>query len=79
MALGKSLKQADSSALEFKAQIWAAANKTRGHMDASGYKHVFQNLIPHARRTERALLPKLLSGKQIVKNWIARRLVKFMS
>ena len=26
--------------LDFKAQLWAAADKMRGHMDASEYKHV---------------------------------------
>src|SRR2546421_5750694 len=28
------------SALGFEAQLWAAADKMRGHMDASEYKHV---------------------------------------
>ena len=28
------------SGLNFEAQLWAAADKMRGHMDASEYKHV---------------------------------------
>jgi type I restriction enzyme M protein len=31
--------------LDFKAQLWAAADKLRGHMDASEYKHVVLGLI----------------------------------
>jgi type I restriction-modification system DNA methylase subunit len=45
MATGKSQKQSDGSALDFEAQLWAAADKMRGHMDASGYKHVCLGLI----------------------------------
>jgi type I restriction enzyme M protein len=33
------------SALGFEAQLWAAADKMRGHMDASEYKHVCLGLI----------------------------------
>jgi len=35
MAKGISSKTADGSALDFEAQLWAAADKMRGHMDAS--------------------------------------------
>jgi type I restriction enzyme M protein len=38
-------KQSDGSALDFEAQLWAAADKMRGHMDASEYKHVCLGLI----------------------------------
>jgi type I restriction-modification system DNA methylase subunit len=38
MAKGNSQKQSNGSALDFEAQIWAAADKMRGHMDASEYK-----------------------------------------
>jgi type I restriction enzyme M protein len=31
--------------LEFEAQLWAAADKLRGHMDAAEYKHVVLGLI----------------------------------
>jgi hypothetical protein len=40
-------KSANSSGLDFEAQLWAAADKMRGHMDASEYKHSwvkFRNL-----------------------------------
>ena len=33
------------SGLNFEAQLWAAADKMRGHMDASEYKHVCLGLI----------------------------------
>src|ERR1700722_14179617 len=45
MAKGKNHKQADGSNLDFEAQLWAAADKMRGHMDASEYKHVALGLI----------------------------------
>lgn len=45
MAKGNSQKQTDGSALDFEAQLWAAADKMRGHMDASEYKHVYLGLI----------------------------------
>src|SRR5205809_6863431 len=35
----------NGAALGFKAQLWAAADKMRGHMDASEYKHVCLGLI----------------------------------
>ncbi len=38
-------KQANDSGLDFEAQLWAAADKMRGHMDASEYKHVCLGLI----------------------------------
>ena len=31
--------------LDFEPQLWAAADKLRGHMDASEYKHVCLGLI----------------------------------
>jgi len=34
-----------SGALGFEAQLWAAADKLRGHMDAAEYKHVVLGLI----------------------------------
>jgi type I restriction enzyme M protein len=34
-----------SGGLDFEAQLWAAADKLRGHMDASEYKHVALGLI----------------------------------
>src|SRR4051794_19479342 len=41
----KSSKQSNGSTLDFEAQLWAAADKMRGHMDASEYKHVCLGLI----------------------------------
>ncbi|KAF0108288.1 MAG: type I restriction enzyme M protein [Anaerolineaceae bacterium] len=39
-------KQKNNGAtLDFEAQLWAAADKLRGHMDASEYKHVVLGLI----------------------------------
>ena len=45
MAKGNSQKQANDSGLNFELQLWAAADKMRGHMDASEYKHVVLGLI----------------------------------
>ena len=45
MAKGNNQKQSNGSALDFEAQLWAAADKMRGHMDASEYKHVCLGLI----------------------------------
>jgi hypothetical protein len=45
MAKPTNQKQANGSALDFEAQLWAAADKMRGHMDASEYKHVCLGLI----------------------------------
>src|SRR5690242_7516156 len=45
MAKGNGKKSSNGSALEFEAQLWAAADKMRGHMDASEYKHVCLGLI----------------------------------
>jgi type I restriction enzyme M protein len=45
MAKGNGQKLSDGSALDFEAQLWAAADKMRGHMDASEYKHVCLGLI----------------------------------
>jgi type I restriction-modification system DNA methylase subunit len=33
-------KKINDSGLNFEAQLWAAADKVHGHMDASEYKHV---------------------------------------
>jgi hypothetical protein len=54
MAKGNHRKPANRSALEFETQLWAAADKLRGHIDASEYKHVV---------LRDALLPKLLPGE----------------
>ena len=40
MAKGNRQKSSDGSALDFEAQLWAAADKMRGHMDASEYNGV---------------------------------------
>jgi type I restriction enzyme M protein len=45
MAKGNNQKSTNGSALDFEAQLWAAADKMRGHMDASEYKHVCLGLI----------------------------------
>src|SRR5881398_2510532 len=45
MAKGNHQKQSNDSGLNFEAQLWAAADKMRGHMDASEYKHVCLGLI----------------------------------
>ena len=37
--------RSNDSGLNFEAQLWAAADKMRGHMDASEYKHVALGLI----------------------------------
>ena len=37
--------KSNDSGLNFEAQLWAAADKMRGHMDASEYKHVCLGLI----------------------------------
>ena len=44
MPKAKNQKQPDDSGLNFEAQLWAAADKMRGHMDASEYKHVVLGL-----------------------------------
>ena len=60
---GTPKRQADGSALDFEAQLWAAADKMRGHMDASEYKHVCLGLIflkyisPTRSRRKREQLP----------------------
>jgi type I restriction enzyme M protein len=38
-------KETNDSGLNFEAQLWAAADTMRGHMDASEYKHVCLGLI----------------------------------
>ena len=46
MPAKKSEKQKSNGAtLDFESQLWAAADKLRGHMDASEYKHVVLGLI----------------------------------
>jgi len=45
MAKGNNQKPTNDSGLNFEAQLWAAADKMRGHMDASEYKHVCLGLI----------------------------------
>ena len=40
MAKGNSQKMAHGPTLDFEAQLWAAADKMRRHMDVSEYKHV---------------------------------------
>src|SRR5260221_161270 len=45
MAKGNSQKKPNGPALGFEAQLWAAADKMRGHIDASEYKHVCLGLI----------------------------------
>ena len=56
-----SASQSDGSNLDFEIQLWAAADKMRGHMDASEYKHValgliFLNYISDAFEEEREQL-----------------------
>ncbi len=41
----KKTKNGNGATLDFEAQLWAAADKMRGHMDASEYKHVVLGLI----------------------------------
>jgi type I restriction enzyme M protein len=46
MPAKKNTKQKTNGAtLDFESQLWAAADKLRGHMDASEYKHVVLGLI----------------------------------
>ena len=45
MAKGTNQKDTNGPALGFEAQLWAAADKMRGHMDAAEYKHVALGLI----------------------------------
>jgi type I restriction enzyme M protein len=45
MAKTNSQNKSNGSNLDFEAQLWAAADKMRGHMDASEYKHVALGLI----------------------------------
>jgi hypothetical protein len=42
---GKKSSSSNDSGLNFEAQLWAAADKMRWHMDASEYKHVCLGLI----------------------------------
>ena len=43
--MGRNNSNANDSGLNFEAQLWAAADKMRGHMDASEYKHVCPGAI----------------------------------
>jgi type I restriction enzyme M protein len=45
MARPRKQQNANGSTLGFEATLWAAADKLRGHMDASEYKHVVLGLI----------------------------------
>jgi type I restriction enzyme M protein len=45
MAKASKAKQSSAANLGFEAKLWAAADKLRGHMDASEYKHVVLGLI----------------------------------
>jgi hypothetical protein len=45
MAKENTQNKTNGSNLDFEAQLWAAADKMRGHMDASEYKHVCLGLI----------------------------------
>src|SRR6266478_9767636 len=45
MAKTNSKPKNSDSGLDFEAQLWAAADKMRGHMDASEYKHLCLGLI----------------------------------
>jgi len=68
MAKGTSQKPANGSALEFEAQLWAAADKMRGHMDASEYGA--DRTLVALRDT---LLPRLLSGElrvPLAEKWV---------
>ena len=42
---GRNSKTPNGANLGFEATLWAAADKLRGHMDASEYKHVVLGLI----------------------------------
>ena len=55
MAKSNNQKTANGSNLDFEAQLWAAADKMRGHMDASEYKHVCLGLnrFVHAKSISR--------------------------
>jgi type I restriction enzyme M protein len=37
--------KSNGATLDFESQLWAAADKLRGHMDSSEYKHVVLGLI----------------------------------
>jgi type I restriction-modification system DNA methylase subunit len=38
-------QKSNGATLDFQSQLWAAADKLRGHMDASEYKHVVLGLV----------------------------------
>ncbi|MGA2505493.1 MAG: class I SAM-dependent DNA methyltransferase [Anaerolineales bacterium] len=42
---GKTKAKSNGATLDFESQLWAAADKLRGHMDSSEYKHVVLGLI----------------------------------
>jgi type I restriction enzyme M protein len=43
--------KSNGSALGFEAQLWAAADKMHGHMDASEYKHACLGLIARVNQS----------------------------
>ena len=58
MARSPAKKQNSNGAnLGFEAQLWATADKLRGNMEPSDYKHVALGL------TRDLLLPKFMSGE----------------
>jgi hypothetical protein len=62
--------------LDFEAQLWAAADKMRGHMDASEYKHVCLGLSFRAD-----LHPDLKADfiRFCLPGWIPRSLLRSIS
>lgn len=45
MAKAKKKSKSNTASIGFEEQLWAAADKLRGHMDASEYKHVVLGLV----------------------------------
>src|SRR3954468_1197880 len=75
MANNRTQKNANGSALDFEAQLWAAADKLRGHMDASEYKNgclglIFLKYISDAFEEKRE---QLLFGFSDPKNEVHQR------
>lgn len=58
MAKANDQNKTNGSALDFEAQPWATADKMRGHMDASEYKHVCRSCC-RASCASRAVTDKL--------------------
>lgn len=68
-ASSKKNGKSDSAALGIEAQLWAAADKMRGHMDPGEYKHValgliFLKYIADAFDTRRAAILKETDGDE---------------